>query len=381
MNLKKILLVITSFILAVSIFLQPKSASASSLSGLDQTLYQGMKEYRTEINVSKYRVTLKECEDHFLRVLGNHPEIFYVHVGKTLYYYDQNKKIVKVKVTYVGSKATIKKMKSKFDKTVAKIIHDQIKPSYSEFKKEKALHDYVVKTTSYDIKSWNNYIKTKKPMPSSVSTAYGALVNKKAVCDGYAKAMKLLLNKVGIKAYYVIGKGNGQLHAWNLVRINKKYYYLDATWDDPSPDQKGRLNFQYFNMTEKELKKDHTWSTKDLPKATSTTYKYMRNMKFPVQKGNNIYYSNSSDKDSLYRINEKGSSKKKLLNHRTYWLTEKSGRIYFSDYSNGGYIYKINTDGKGYKQVNNAWSTNLQIKGNYLYYKNEKDKKTYKVKI
>ena len=61
-----------------------------------------------------------------------------------------------------------------------------------------------------------------------VQTAYGALVNKEAVCEGYAKAYKLLLNAMGIECDVVI---NAE-HAWNVVQLEGKWYLVDVTNDD-----------------------------------------------------------------------------------------------------------------------------------------------------
>ena len=69
-------------------------------------------------------------------------------------------------------------------------------------------------------------------------TVYGALVNGKAVCAGYARAYQLLLNEIGIRAWYVSGEGGNPIsgeseaHAWNLVFLDDHCYYTDLTWND-----------------------------------------------------------------------------------------------------------------------------------------------------
>lgn len=80
--------------------------------------------------------------------------------------------------------------------------------------------------------------------------AYGALVDGKAVCDGYTKAFQYLLQRVGIQSFMVTGIGNGVKHAWNIVRIDGKYYNVDLTWDD----QKSDIIYTYFNITDEEIK-------------------------------------------------------------------------------------------------------------------------------
>lgn len=85
-------------------------------------------------------------------------------------------------------------------------------------------------------------------------SAYGALVEGKAVCVGYAQGMKLLLNRVGIASTMVTGKSveNGENHVWNLVTVNGKNYHLDVTWDSSE-----YVHHSYFNITTKQLSLSH----------------------------------------------------------------------------------------------------------------------------
>ena len=84
-------------------------------------------------------------------------------------------------------------------------------------------------------------------------TSYGSIVNGRAVCEGYAHAMCLLLNKVGIECYYANGYGENAPHMWNTVKINDNWYHLDATWDDNE-----NAYFNYFNLNDKQIRSDHT---------------------------------------------------------------------------------------------------------------------------
>ena len=82
----------------------------------------------------------------------------------------------------------------------------------------------------------------------------------KGVCAGYAFALQYLLMRAGIQSYYVVGIA-GENHAWNLAKIDGKWYYVDATWDDPlnnGSDDPYSPYYSYFNITTKKLKEDHT---------------------------------------------------------------------------------------------------------------------------
>ena len=79
----------------------------------------------------------------------------------------------------------------------------------------------------------------------------------------------------GIESHVVTGTANGIAHAWNKVKIGGSYYNLDVTWDDPVPDVDGRITYGYFNVTDEELRRNHTW-TDELPKAEASTYNYFQ---------------------------------------------------------------------------------------------------------
>lgn len=68
------------------------------------------------------------------------------------------------------------------------------------------------------------------------ATAYGALVERKCVCEGYAHAFQLLCQKYGITCVCVFGTGvtgdGSEGHMWNAVKLGEKWYAVDTTWND-----------------------------------------------------------------------------------------------------------------------------------------------------
>ncbi|BCD22023.1 S-layer-like domain-containing protein [Bacillus cereus] len=133
-----------------------------------------------------------------------------------------------------------------------------------DHEKVKAIHDYVVKHVSYDT-SYKAY------------TAYEALVNRSAVCQGYALLTYQLLKEAGIENHFVVGTGDGQPHAWNLVKIENKWYHLDTTFDDPLPDEQGRVTYSYFNLSDEQIARNHEWNRGDYPQATTNYYSTLTN--------------------------------------------------------------------------------------------------------
>ncbi|MGG5739883.1 MULTISPECIES: S-layer homology domain-containing protein [Bacillus cereus group] len=139
------------------------------------------------------------------------------------------------------------------------IVSSIIQAGMDDHEKVKAIHDYVVKHVSYDT-SYKAY------------TAYEALVNHSAVCQGYTLLTYQLLKEAGIENHFVVGTGDGQPHAWNLVKIDNKWYHLDTTFDDPVPDVQGRVTYSYFNLSDEQIARNHVWNRGDYPQATTNYY-------------------------------------------------------------------------------------------------------------
>ena len=112
---------------------------------------------------------------------------------------------------------------------------------------EKHLHDAVIDSCEYAhgvldaSDGWEEF------------TAYGALVKGSAVCEGYAHAICLLMNKFGIPSYYANGYGEDAPHMWNTVKIGDNWYHLDATWDDNE-----NAYYNFFNLDTDQILTDHT---------------------------------------------------------------------------------------------------------------------------
>ena len=154
---------------------------------------------------------------------------------------------------------------------------------------EKELYDGVVsvakklkgKDEYTTVKNIHDFLVLSNAYPGSYSgrdvhTLYNALFVGSCVCDGYSKGFYFLCRANGIDCIIVRGTslnsglGKWESHAWNKVKINGKWYAMDVTWDDPFPDEVGRLNYNYFLITDKDNASSHKWDDTGLPVADST---------------------------------------------------------------------------------------------------------------
>lgn len=148
-----------------------------------------------------------------------------------------------------ASPEDVKSMQSKLNEKVNEFINS-VEYGLDEFNLELTVHNYILDNCEYadNVKSADDdYL---------AFTPYGAIVNGSAVCEGYAKAFGYLLSQLGIESKGILGKGSQELHMWNAVKIDDNWYYTDVSWDDSKEYSK----YDYFNITETQLKNDHTIS-------------------------------------------------------------------------------------------------------------------------
>ena len=147
------------------------------------------------------------------------------------------------------------------------VINQVIKPGMTDYEKELAIHDYIVTHCEYGYTDGANEYAFR---------AYGVLVHGKAVCNGYAEAMTLLLNCVDVENEIMTGYADGELHAWNRVKLDGKWYQVDATWDDPIPDRIGYAGHIYMNVTDDIMDDMHEWNKEDYEPCDSMDYNYFK---------------------------------------------------------------------------------------------------------
>lgn len=202
----------------------------------------------------------------FSAVLLDHPEIFWVGNSYQTLYNSDNKSYY-IKIDYdITDKSEIAEMQKKLDDKINILLSQLTNMSY--FEKELFFHNYLCRSVSY------NKSETKN---NSDYTVYGALVSGKAVCEGYAKAMKLLCNKAGINCLLVRGKliNDDSPHMWNIVEIAGEWYQLDVTWDD---SETGTV-YKYFNITDKQMYESRK---ADISITGSSAQKAARNSSFNI---------------------------------------------------------------------------------------------------
>ncbi|MGE7843684.1 transglutaminase domain-containing protein [Lysinibacillus sp. NPDC093712] len=238
------------------------------------------------------------------------------------------------------------------------------KNAKTDVDKVRAVNDYIVANTAYT-----------EQTKSSPHSAYTVLAEHGGVCQGYALLAHTLLQKLGFETQYIVGYVGKEGHAWNLVKLDGKWYHLDTTWNDPVPDRNGAIRYQYFLVDDRTMARDHTWIANDYPKATSTIYSYYQDIDFPAQVGNQLFYSSISDDNKLYVLDMTTGKAQRVTKTRAQYIVYADGWLYFSNYSHGAYLTKIRPDGSGEQVLNREDTKDLFIKDGYLYFMTDELKK------
>ncbi len=209
-------------------------------------------------------------------VLNDHPEIFYVSpiiqgIRSILGSY--------LALNYIYSEEEIIRNRRLLEEETKRIIRENINEHQSDYDKVRVLHDYLKCNLEYDyIAASSSEIQKLEILEAH--NIVGALLKKKCVCDGFAKAFKFLCDKIDLECWVVVGTGNSSVesgpHAWNIVRINGYYHHVDVTWDNQYADSSEIPNYGYLNLSDEEISKDHIWLKKNYPQCPNSPYNYFR---------------------------------------------------------------------------------------------------------
>ena len=157
-------------------------------------------------------------------LLKDHPELFWVHNREEVYTTSyKGTDYCRFSPGYTYTEQEISEILTEMQNAVNE-VNAEITQNASDYDKVKMIYTYLIDYTEYEASDDDQNIA-------------GVFWKKKAVCAGYARAVQYLLEQLGIPCIYVEGsaRDSDEGHAWNIVKINGQYYYVDATnGDQPS---------------------------------------------------------------------------------------------------------------------------------------------------
>lgn len=219
--------------------------SSSRFSSKSQEAYQALikaiQKKQPQVDIPNINLNERNQFNSVLRY--EHPEFFFLKKIKpgTLHTYPDGDQYEEIHLEY--------------DTNAQKALQSflaQAPRNGSDYNKELYVHNRLVKETEFQSQSsYDN---------DNCQAVYDCLVNHQAGYAGYAYAMKVLLNQLGISCEVLHGKSsNGEAFMWNRVTLNGKDYLTDTALDDPLDTSGSQpiIYYQYFNLSQKEMDRDH----------------------------------------------------------------------------------------------------------------------------
>ena len=211
-----------------------------------QTLVDGMKAGQSEIELNQ-PIQLDEISELYQRLKLADPELFFLADQQNYEYSPLTQEVKVFHPNYIeyDDGLTIPQRIEQLRQLRNSIIQDW--HGRGEYECSVLMNDYLVDTITY------------QPQAAHEHNLYGALVERQAVCDGYALAYKYLADGLGMDCVVITGSAyedkagyqqgmsqlqslnaqqimqwdSGYRHAWNAIQIDGHWYYTDVTYNDP----------------------------------------------------------------------------------------------------------------------------------------------------
>ena len=246
----------------------------SSLSTSEKEVYNALvdaiKNTTNVVNVHNKNISYNKGLSLLQKVLADNPQYFWVSKSTSILYNPQNN-IVSSYILYYTDGKTTDTVDSNFNLTSTanretinnqiiqlnnkiKEITNTIPVDATDIEKERLIHDYIVNTVTYDTSVASKAFEYGDTLPHAFDI-YGAAIEGKAVCEGYAKLFQYLCYCTGINSTQIFGTSEGSNHMWNAVKLDGEWYQIDVTWDDTNSATVPFYGF--FNLTSDQMSIDH----------------------------------------------------------------------------------------------------------------------------
>lgn len=232
-----------------------------------KAIYDGIMHYKPYVEVPGVNLHENTVGWIYHCVLWDNPFIF--SVGEYAMWHAVSADKSRIKMTTLCDTSSEKKYRKQIEDEVNKILSAPGLQRMTDFQKEVFVHDFVINNIQYDHTLGDGGAKIQP------YTVYGALVEHKAVCEGIAKTVKLLLNILDVKCIVVSGKFDGTGHAWNMVKLNDWSYNLDVTMDMGRVVHPGMMRYNYFNFRDSDISNYKVDNAQMIPECKAIEYNYL----------------------------------------------------------------------------------------------------------
>lgn len=231
---KRLLGLLAALVLAAALCVPARAADESDWDGAKEALLAGLSAREDEIVLTGYALPRTEFKEWYFALLEEQTDLFYVEMAYEYTYSLTTDQVKILRPTYNMTKEEVDACAEQYQAALQRALH-VVNDQMTDLEKALALHDYLLLHCEYDTSLKRH-------------SAYEALVEGRAVCEGYTAAYGDLLTLCGIEN--TVARSDTMDHAWNLVKLNGQWYHVDVTWDDALPSTEGQALHWYFLLSD-----------------------------------------------------------------------------------------------------------------------------------
>ena len=212
----------------------------------------------------------EEMERIIRAVLMEHPQFFYLN-AKDIGVVNAGEAF-SFSFHYLYDKKDAIQLLQQIDNRADYILSEIITDGMTDYDKCVAIHDYVTNHIRY------NFSAAAVSYIYDAFTIEGPILKNQAVCEGIAKTIAYLLDKLSVNHLIVAGfsdiDGVHAPHAWNMVELEGSYYHIDATWDLQEINHFTNCSHMYVNLDDDSMLENHDWELGDYPSCDKRAENY-----------------------------------------------------------------------------------------------------------
>lgn len=224
-----------------------------------ERLLESALEYNSEyiaIYTSDKNITKEDAVTYIKEMYYEHPEyaVILPDITASAYPEDGREKIIEVEMEYPYISSLMTAMQGRLSTKIENYLAEA--SDLNDYMRLDGICRIISENVSCEE---DNMTEEKYDPTNSINTAYSAMMLLRASSEGIAMAVKMMCDASDIECIVVIGKLDGNVHAWNIVNYNGNYYHLDAS------------NYQngFFLESDEEIISQYWWDTSSYPKCVA----------------------------------------------------------------------------------------------------------------
>lgn len=154
--------------------------------------------------------------------------------------------------------------KEKIDQFIRQWVQKNVTEDMTDEKKVREIHDFIVL-------NYKGYIgnKSNEDLQYSFDSPAGLIFGEGGKCLSYSRLFAKMAKASGLEVLYVLGEARSSDgwggHAWNMVKVQNEWYFIDVTWDDPIGAPENEVSYMFYLKNTEHMKKTHRWDSYSYP--------------------------------------------------------------------------------------------------------------------